>query len=267
MPGVMLDFVWRNPYLFSNLPWLAVVILFAWRTRYRDYARAAIFSGFVCVPFSFAEATSSAYWHPKMLGGMSWGFESMLFTFVSGATVWMIATATVRQDCAIEARSFAEVFRCTVPGALFVTALFLFLLWLGVNCVTASILCPLPVFIVLLFRRRSLWRLSVAGLAGFPLLYAVIVKIQLAVFPNYLSYWNKGGTWDTLVFGVPRGEIAWAAIMGAAWPVAIASALNIRFAAPAAKVDFAFHGRSQPQAMGLVSTTPANSAAATDAGS
>jgi hypothetical protein len=98
----------------------------------------------------------------------------------------------------------------------------------------------------------------VAGLAGFMVFYPLVVKLQFAVWPNYLSYWNPGGTWGTLVLGVPRGEIAWAAIMGAAWPVAIASALNVRFAARAAQADFARLRRSQPVTMGLVSPASAD---------
>jgi hypothetical protein len=182
----------------------------------------------------------------------------VLFTFVSGASVWMIATALTRQDCSIQARSFAEVFRRMTPGALAVTALFLLLLRLGVNCVTATILSPPGLLIFLLWRRRSLWTLSLAGLTGFTPFYTLLVKLQFAVWPNYLSYWNPGGTWGTLLFGVPRGEIAWAAIMGAAWPVAIASALNVRFAVPAAQVDLARNGRLQPETMGLLSPASAN---------
>jgi hypothetical protein len=266
MPGVILDFVWRNPYLFSNVPGLAIVIFLARRTRYRDYARAAIFSGLACIPCSLAEPLSGAYWRPKLLGGMTWGVESALFTFVSGATVWMIATAAIRKDCSIKARSFAEIFRRMTPGALAVTALFLVLLRLGVNCVTAAVVSPVPLLIFLLFRRSSLWRLSVAGLVGFTPFYALVVKLQFAVWPNYLSYWNPGGTWGTLVFGVPRGEVAWAAIMGATWPVAIASALNVRFAARAAQADFALHEHAQPETVGRVCPVPANAAAANDAG-
>lgn len=231
MANVILDFVWRNPYLFSNIPGLAIILLLAWRTRHRDYARAAIFSGIACIPCSFAESASGAYWHPKLLGGMTWGFESVLFTFVSGATVWMIAAAASRKGYSIGVSTFGEVFRRMTPGALAVTALFLLLLRLGVNCVTATILSPPGLLLVLLWRRKSLWTLSLAGLAAFTPFYTVLVKLQFAVWPNYLSYWNPGGTWGTLLFGVPHGEIAWAAIMGAAWPVAIASALDVRFAA------------------------------------
>jgi hypothetical protein len=62
MANVILEFVWRNPYLFSNVPGLAIVLFFAWRMRPRDYARAAIFSGLACIPCSFAEPASGAYW-------------------------------------------------------------------------------------------------------------------------------------------------------------------------------------------------------------
>jgi len=260
MANVILEFVWRNPYLFSNVPGLAIILLLAWRMRHRDYARAAIFSGLACIPCSFAEVASGAYWHPKLLGGMTWGFESALFTFVSGATVWMIATAASSKGCSIGASTFGDVFRRMTPGALIVTALFLLLLRLGVNCVTATVLSPLGLLIFLLWRRRSLWRLSLAGLAGFTPFYTLLVKLQFAAWPNYISYWNPGGTWGTLLFGVPRGEIAWAAIMGAAWPVAIASALDMRFATHALAAKPVMRAHPVPDTCLLVCSAPADSA-------
>jgi hypothetical protein len=228
MVAVILDFVQRNPYLFSNVPGLAVVILLAWRTRHRDYARAAIFSGLACVPCSLAEVTATAYWRPKMLGGMTWGIESAIFTFMAGTAVWLIAAASIRRECAIGTRAFSEVFRRMTPGALAVTALYVALWRTGVNCVTAALTAPAGLLVWVLIRRPGLARLSVAGFGFWIPLYFFMVRAQFAFWPDYSSYWNPGGTWGTRFLGVPLGEIAWAAIMGSIWPVAIAWALDVR---------------------------------------
>ncbi|MGA2572088.1 MAG: hypothetical protein ABSF23_16390 [Terracidiphilus sp.] len=224
----VVDFIGGNPYLFSNFPILIVTSLIVWRSRRRDIARAAVFSGLACIPCSLAESTSAAYWHPKLLGGMSWGIESVQFTYVLGVAAWLIAAALQRQSCSIGIRGVAGVFRRFTPGALSVIVLYILLWQAGVNCVTATLISPLGFYLYQLLDRRSLWRLSLAGLAGFVPFYFVVIRVQFALWPNYISYWNKGG-WGTLVFGVPAGDLAWAALFGAVWPVAIAWALDVKF--------------------------------------
>jgi len=95
--------------------------------------------------------------------------------------------------------------------------------------VTATLVSSAGLLLFLLVRRLSLWRLALTGLICFTPAYVLELKFEIAAWPNYISYWDAGGLWGTLVFGIPRGEIAWAAVFGAAYPVVIASALDIRF--------------------------------------
>jgi hypothetical protein len=113
--------------------------------------------------------------------------------------------------------------------ALTVTAVYVGLWLAGMNCVTATLVVSVGLLILLLGRRISLWRLALAGLVTFTPIYLIEEKLQFAAWPNYLSYWNSGGLWGTLVLGIPLGEIAWAAVFGAVCPVVIASVLDITF--------------------------------------
>jgi hypothetical protein len=224
-------FVQIHPYLFANLPLLAADILIARRTPYRDYGRAAIFSGLVCMLCAPVEATTGDYWHPLLLGGWRVGIESLIFTFTSGATVWLVSAAPMRKTGTIGVRTLRDSFLRIVLGALPVSFLYVILWRLGVNSLTATLIAPTGLVLFLLYRRSHLWRLSLYGLLFFPLLSLAVINVQFAFWPNYLAYWNPNGTWSTLVFGIPRGELAFAFMFGAYCPVIIASALDMRIQA------------------------------------
>lgn len=225
----VLEFVKIHPYLFANLPALAAVILLPRLAPNRDYRKAAVFSGLACLPCSLAEMTSGEYWHPVLVGGGHYGIESLIFTYVAGAAVWLTAALWNRDSCALGIRSFRMAFLRLLPSALTVTAVYGGL-WLGgMECTTATLLSSVGFMMFLLGRRLSLWRLALTGIASFTPVYVLTVKMQFAAWPDYISYWNFGGTWGTMIWGIPRGEVAWAAMFGAAWPVVIASALDISF--------------------------------------
>jgi hypothetical protein len=228
MDGI-LEFVRANPYLFGNLFVLASVSLLSLLASNRDYKRAAVFSGLACLPCALAESTSGAYWHPVLLGGKSIGVESFVFTFASGFTVWLTAAWWRRNRCTAGIGSFKAGIFQLMPWTLTMTAVYVCLWLAGMNCVTATLVTSAGLLLYLLARRASLWRLALAGLVTFTPLYMLEIKLQFAAWPTYISYWNPGGLWGTLVLGIPRGEIAWAAMFGAAYPVVIASALDVRF--------------------------------------
>jgi hypothetical protein len=222
------EFVKAHPYLFANLPILAAVILLPQLAPNRDYRRAAVFSGLACLPCSLAEITSGEYWRPVLLSRIPIGVEDMIFTYSFGAAAWMIAALWCLESCTVGIRTFRAAFLRLLPWA-FTTVAAGMVVWLtGMPHLTAILISSSGLLLFLLIRRASLWRLAVAGLVFFTPLYMFIVNFQFAVWPNYLSYWNTGGPWGTLVLGIPRGEIAWAAVFGAVWPVVIASALDIR---------------------------------------
>jgi hypothetical protein len=225
----VLDFVKAHPYLFAYLPTLIAVIWLPRLASNRDYARAAVFSGLACLPCSLAEITAEAYWRPDLLGGARCGIEDLIFTYSVGSTAWLISALYKFEYCTLGIRSYRTAFLRLLPMALAVTAIYIGLWLAGINCVTATLVVSAGLLLFLLSRRLSLWRLALAGLVSFTPIYVFEEKLQFVAWPNYLSYWNTGGLWGTLVFGIPLGEIAWAAAFGAVCPVVIASVLDITF--------------------------------------
>jgi len=132
------------------------------------------------------------------------------------------------EGCQLGAGSYRSAFFRLFPWALTTVASGMALWQAGLQHMTALLVSSSGLLLFLLVRRAALLRLALAGLVTFTPFYLLAVKLQFAAWPNYLSYWNAGGLWGTLVLGIPRGEIAWAAMFGAAWPVVIASALDIR---------------------------------------
>jgi len=228
MNGVF-QFVSGHPYLFANLPTLAAVILLPRMAPNRDFQRAAVFSGVACLPCSLAELSYGEYWHPVLLGGMHYGLESLSFTYATGALAWLTAGLWSIKRCTAGTRSFSAAFLRLAPWAIAVTAVYIALLLGGMNCLTASLVPSACLLLFLLVRRASLWRLALSGLASFTVVYLLAVRLDLAVWPDFVSYWNPTGPWGARFLGIPCGEMVWAAVFGAVWPVVIASALDIRF--------------------------------------
>jgi hypothetical protein len=229
MTSGAMDFVKLHPYLFANLPVLAAVLLLPRLTPNRGYRRSAVFSGLACMPCSLAAITDSGYWHPAVLGGMRWGVEDLIFTYTAGASAWLLAALWRRKTCAVSVRDFKTAILCMTLWGVPTAAAGLGLGLAGMDHITSTLISTAACLLFLLGRKASLWRLALAGLGSFTPAYVLVVRLQFAVWPNYISYWNPSGPWGTLAFGMPLGEIVWAAMFGAVWPVVIASALDIRF--------------------------------------
>lgn len=229
MIAAVVEYVKAHPYFFANLPLLALTAGLPRLFRHRDFARAAVFGGVACLPCSLLAATHfGAYWRPLLLGGLRFGIEDLAFAYSAGAAAWMAAAFCKRERCVVGDPSFRAAVRRMLPWGLALAADVA--LWLvGVDRMTATLISSAALLAFLLARRISLWSLALVGVAAFTPFYIVVVKAQFALWPNYASYWTAGG-WGKLVLGIPRGELAWAAMFGALWPVVVASALNIRFA-------------------------------------
>jgi hypothetical protein len=228
MSNGVLEFVKAHPYLFATLPLLVAVILLPQFAPNRDYRRAAVFSGLACLPGVLAEITYTEYWRPVLLGGFRCGIEDLIFSYSTGALAWLTASLWSLEGCTVGIPSFRIALLRSMPWVLATTAADVGLWFAGLDRLTASLASSAGLLLFLLSRRVSLWSLALAGLISFTTVYMFVLKLSFAVWPNFVSYWNADAPWGTLVHGIPRGEIAWAAVFGAVWPVVIASVLDIR---------------------------------------
>jgi hypothetical protein len=221
------EFIVLHPYLFAGLPVLALLLVLSSFARDRDYRWTAMFSGFACVPCSVLAATHGDYWNPVRLGGFAYGVEDLIFTYTAGTAAWMAAALWVRNGWTVE-RSRTSAVRRMMPWGL--CAVIDVALWqAGLDSMTAALAASLVLLACLVVRRPALWRLAVAGMVTFSAFYVAVLRLQFAAWPAFVRYWNPGGWWIRSLFGIPVGDVAWAAVFGAVWPLVIANALDIRF--------------------------------------
>lgn len=225
----------NHAYFFANLPLFAVVCAILILGRRRPIVRLALHSGLAFLPCSLLALTDGEYWRPARLGGGHIGIEDPIFTFIAGAAVWLCAAWGRRGNLTVPPRFPAGrvtgrlVLWQLPPGALLAA------LWLaGLDHMSATLLASIPLLMFLLSRRPELWILSGAGLASFVPVYWAVVRIQFAAFPAYPSQWNPHGPWAPTFLGLPAGELAWAAVFAAVWPVLIASVFEVDVGAASA---------------------------------
>ena len=217
-----------HAYLFANLPLMALIAGIAIRARRENLGATTLFSGVASLPASvLALMHEGEYWRPVRLGGGPFGIEDLVFAFTVGAAAWLCAAWPFRKLAAPEHLVTGKaVTRLLIWGATASAAAFG--LWrFGVDCMSATLAPAILLLAALLARRVQLWPLAVTGPAVFVPLYVAVVRLQLAVWPDYLLQWGRGGPWAGMVLGIPAGEIAWAVGFAAVWPVAVASATDM----------------------------------------
>ena len=226
----MSNMLTSHPYIFSILPLFTVVCVILFRGRRRQLTRVALYSGLACLPCSLLALTDREYWRPARLGGGPIGVEDLLFTFTTGAVVWLCSAWPYRRDLRmpshLPARRVAKrILLWGLPSEALQAAL-----WLaGLDYMSAMLLASVPLLTVLLVRRPRLWILAFSGLAFFVPVHFAGFKLAFATLPDLVLQWNKQGPWATGFLGVPAGELAWAAAFAILWPVVMASALEVEF--------------------------------------
>jgi hypothetical protein len=102
---------------------------------------------------------------------------------------------------------------------------------MGRSSMTSAILAILAAVVSLLVLRPDLWRFSVAGGIGFAPIYCGVVKGVFWIWPGFASCWRSTPPWGVRLFGIPLGEIAWAAGFGLYRPLFAAYVMDLRLSA------------------------------------
>jgi hypothetical protein len=232
--GHFAEVVAGHPYFFSNLPLCGLVVAITCLKRETRYRRVAFFSGFACMFCCPLWMPFEDYWHPVLLFKPPWRIEDLVYQYWTGSAAWIAAAVWLRPEWVVGVRSTAAALLRMLPLALG-AALFVALWLAGMNVMTACILSEGVMLLLLLGRRRSLWRLALAGMITYTPFYAMVVKIQFALWPSYVSYWSPAYPWGRTILGIPSGEIASALSFSGMWPTLIAWALDIRGGQEASK--------------------------------
>jgi hypothetical protein len=230
----------NHAYFFANLPLFAVVCAILILGRRRPAGRLALHSRLACLPCSLLALMHGDYWRPGRLGGAPIGVEDLIFTFTTGAAVWLWAAWGCGGDFSVPSPLPAgRATRRLLSWGLASGSLLAALWRAGLDPMSATLLAPIPVLAFLLTRQPRLWILAGTGLVCFVPVYYAGVKLEFAIFPGYPSQWNPHGPWTPPFLGLPAGELAWAAVFAVLWPVLIASAFEVDVGAAGAAVPSA----------------------------
>ncbi len=220
----------QYPYLGSNLLWLSCVLLISGIFFTPSHRRLIIYAGLlmmVSIPFGFF--FEGKYWSPVRAGGWMFGIEDALCAFNTGATSCLASIFLLRDELILPERVVVHGRRFLGAASLIFAAL-LVLLSAGFSCMASLVSVVLVALVPLLLLRSDLWRFSLAGGIGFPLLYFGTIKVFFWIWPGFVFSWNNTFPWGTLLFGVPLGEITWAISFGLFWPLFLGFVFDLRLA-------------------------------------
>lgn len=228
----MIDFVAVHPYLIGNIPVLIILLIIAMKCWSVGQGRTAVMSGLICIPFSLVGLLhQGSYWTPLRWGGVPLGIEDLILCMNSGMMVWLLATVPFFRRITVPEYRQQVLFRYTLFLAAGGAA-FLALLRAGRPVMDGTLeIMGAAAFCLLVFRRDR-WPLAAAGAAFFPPVYLAVVRVQFALWPEYVHGWGTTTIWGSPVAGVPAGEIAWAFAFGALWPLIVASVFDARCSLP-----------------------------------
>ena len=211
-------FIHTYPYLMLSLTMLGVFL--AWLAfAPRRLRSTSLLGGALAAPFALTSPLFvPPYWNPSRVVVALTGVEDVLFTFAGAGLAWLASIWPVRHRVAFQPRG-ARVWCRYLAGAACGLAVGHSAWRLGAGHMTASAVAFGVLTALILWRRRDIWPLAVAGSPGYALAYGAVRKLWHLLVPSFGSQWNAAAMWGPTVVGLPLDEVVWAAAFGAAWPV------------------------------------------------
>jgi len=230
MESNLVDIIKAYPYLFANV--LSILILLTAGRIFlsRQQWRVMILSGLLNAPcFPFLIFLEREYWSPIRLGGWMLGIEDVFCSFWVAVLGWFVVALLLHNQIVLNKQLRISWYRYRVVGGI---SAILFLLWyaLKFSGMGSLILACGIVAALLLIRNKQAWPLFITGIFLYPVLYVVLLKFFFWIWPDFVKQWNPLSFWGTTTFlGVPRGEIVWAFVFGAYWPLLMTYVFDVRF--------------------------------------
>jgi hypothetical protein len=223
----MVRFIHTYPYLMLSLTLLGVFL--AWLAfAPRRLRSTTLLGGALAAPFALTSPLFvPSYWNPSRVAVALTGVEDVVFTFAGAGLAWLASIWPVRHRVAFQPRADRIWWRY-LAGAACGLAVGHSAWRLGAGHMTASALAFGVLTALILWRRREIWPLAVAGSPGYALVYVAALKAWHVTVPSFGSQWNAAAMWGLTVFGLPLDEVVWAATFGLAWPVFAAYLFDAR---------------------------------------
>jgi Lycopene cyclase len=189
-----------------------------------------ILSAFFSTPFSLASfAFVPEYWNPVRIFEFPIGPEDLMFSLTTGGIAWLLAICWIHQNIHIKLQS-STILKRGFLGVLYGSTIYTILWYVGVGVMSSVLISSIAVILLILYLRYDLWPIQLLGIACFTVFYIVFIKLGFTVFPEAIKQWKVSSLWGSSIWGIPLGEIAWAATFGGGWPLMMAYLFDARLA-------------------------------------
>ena len=167
------------------------------------------------------------YWTPPRLGGLRIGMEDFLISYGVGLLAWLVVALLWRGKLQICLDWFLAFKRFLALAAV-CYATYLIMVWVSINPMTALIVICMALAAFLIYLKPGNWPLALTGSLAFSVTWFAVCVIIFQLLPDFLLTWNLSGSWGWFLFGVPAGEIIWAAAFGAVLPLLTGYVFGVR---------------------------------------
>jgi len=219
-------------YLYSVL--LLALVFIAGLLAFSKHYKIILFSSLMALPQSLlSPLVVPEYWDPEMhlLFGLV-GMEDLAFSFFTGGLVWigiLMSPFNTNHSYRISPGPVFQRFAlCSIFGISTISLLYL----LGVRSLYNPIIVMGLWILLCLMNRKDYLPVAVSGSLVFLAIYAVVFKVSLLIWPEFILFWSAENLSGIYPLGIPLEELVWAFLYGGAWSLGIAYILGFNMKDP-----------------------------------
>ena len=216
------------PYLFTNIVSFLIFVVGGRLILPKRHWGVMMICGALNAPcFPFLIFLENEYWNPVRVGGWILGVEDILCSFMVAAMPWFVIAMSFGRRIKLpdKLKIFWPRYRIIAGISVII---FLLCYLAGLKGMTSLLTACGSVAALLLLWKKERWLFALGGIVGFTVIYLVLVRIYFFIWPEFVLQWNMQSFWGGLILGIPLGEIAWAPIFGAYWPLFMMHILDLQ---------------------------------------
>jgi hypothetical protein len=196
-----------------------LIMLTAWTVLFihrKDLRREMLIMSALAAPLGLFDFFAvPLYWQPVTMFGSLYNIENILYTFSLGGI-----TAVLYSEVARKAPRHMHTWHKTASLIVFSITLAVLVLFASLQIFNPAIvlyialLCGLG---AILYFRKDLVRGTVVGALCFGILYFIVLKLWMTLFPDTVTWFVFEGMPKLYVWGVPLWELTFGIIFAAYW--------------------------------------------------